>query len=88
MFDDFDPPDRDESVRDVEMPWIELGRRPGSDRQQDDPLDRADDIRDRDRDVRECDEELAEIRSMIGLNAAEESFEFWNNPDDAVYDDL
>jgi len=34
------------------------------------------------------DEELAEIRSTIGLNAAEKSFEFWNNPDDAVYDDL
>ena len=34
------------------------------------------------------DEELAEIRSTIGLNAAKDSFEFWNNPDDAVYDDL
>ena len=34
------------------------------------------------------DEELAEIRSTIGLNAAEKNFEFWNNPDDAVYDDL
>jgi hypothetical protein len=34
------------------------------------------------------DEELAEIRSTIGLNAAEETFEFWNNPDDAMCDNL
>ena len=35
------------------------------------------------------DEELREIREMIGwLNAAEKSFEFWNNPADAVYDTL
>jgi len=34
------------------------------------------------------DEELAEIRSTMGSNAAEKGFEFWNNPDDAVYDDL
>jgi len=33
------------------------------------------------------DEELAKIRSTMGSNAAEKSFEFWNNPDDAVYDD-
>jgi len=26
------------------------------------------------------DEELAEIRSTIGLNAAEKRFEFWNQP--------
>jgi len=32
MFDDFDPRDRDEDVRDIEMPWVELGRGPGSDR--------------------------------------------------------
>jgi hypothetical protein len=34
------------------------------------------------------DEELAEIRSTIGLNEAEGTFEFWNNPDDAVDDNL
>jgi hypothetical protein len=36
---------RDEDVRDVEMPWIELGRGQGSDRQEDDPRDRAHDMR-------------------------------------------
>jgi predicted DNA-binding antitoxin AbrB/MazE fold protein len=35
------------------------------------------------------DEELAEIREMLGwLKAAEKSFEFWDNPADAVYDTL
>lgn len=34
------------------------------------------------------DEELAEILSTTGLKAAEKSFEFWNNPDDALYDNL
>lgn len=35
------------------------------------------------------DEELGEILETIGwLKAAEKSFEFWNNPDDAVYDTL
>ncbi|SRR5712691_3727995 len=55
MFDDFDPRDRDDDVRDIEMPWIELGRGPDSDPEQDDSRDRADDIRDRDRDVPERD---------------------------------
>src|SRR5712691_4542472 len=55
MFDDFDPRDRDDDVRDIEMPWIELGRGPGSDREEDDPRERADDGRDRDRDVRARD---------------------------------
>src|SRR5947209_16960280 len=55
MFDDFDPRDRDDDVRDIEMPWIELGRGPGSDREEDDPRERADDGRDRDRDVRTRD---------------------------------
>lgn len=55
MLDDFDPRNRDDDVRDIEMPWIELGRGPGSNREEDDPRDRADDIRDRDRDVRERD---------------------------------
>jgi predicted DNA-binding antitoxin AbrB/MazE fold protein len=35
------------------------------------------------------DEELGEILETIGwLKAAEKSFEFWDNPDDAVYDTL
>jgi len=35
------------------------------------------------------DEELDEIRETLGwLKAAEKSFEFWNNPADAVYDTL
>ena len=35
------------------------------------------------------DEELGEIRETLGwLKAAETSFEFWNNPEDAVYDTL
>lgn len=34
------------------------------------------------------DEELAAIRETIWLNAAEKSFQFWYNPDDAVYDNL
>ena len=61
MFDDFDPRDRDEDVRDIEMPWIELGRGPSSDRAEDDPRDRADDIRDRDRDVRERDHDPRDV---------------------------
>jgi hypothetical protein len=35
------------------------------------------------------DEELGEIRETVAwLKAAEKSFEFWNNPADAVYDTL
>jgi hypothetical protein len=35
------------------------------------------------------DEELDAIRESLGwLKAAEKSFEFWNNPADAVYDTL
>jgi len=34
------------------------------------------------------DEELEEIRVTIGLNAVEKSFEFWDNPADALYDNL
>ena len=35
------------------------------------------------------DDELADIRETLGwLKAAENSFEFWNNPADAVYDTL
>jgi hypothetical protein len=53
MFDDFDPRDRDDGARDIEMPWIELRRGPGSDREDDDVRDRDDDVRDQDRDARE-----------------------------------
>jgi hypothetical protein len=35
------------------------------------------------------DEELRDIRETVGwLDAAEKSFDFWDNPDDAVYDAL
>jgi hypothetical protein len=35
------------------------------------------------------DEELHGVREMLGwLKAAEKSFDFWNNPADAVYDRL
>jgi predicted DNA-binding antitoxin AbrB/MazE fold protein len=35
------------------------------------------------------DEELRDIREAVGwLKAAEKSFDFWNNPADAVYDTL
>lgn len=54
MFD-FDPRDRDEDVRDIEMPWIELGHQPELVREPDDVRDRDEDVRDRDRDPRERD---------------------------------
>jgi len=35
------------------------------------------------------DEELGDMRETLGwLKAAEKSFDFWNNPADAVYDTL
>lgn len=35
------------------------------------------------------EEELSDIREAVGwLKVAEQSFEFWNNPADAVYDTL
>ena len=35
------------------------------------------------------EEELRDLREMLGwLKAAEKSFDFWNNPADAVYDTL
>ena len=35
------------------------------------------------------DEELRDIRETLDwLKTAEKSFDFWNNPDDAVYDTL
>src|SRR5882762_5060643 len=59
MFD-FDPRDRDDDVRDVEMPWIELRHEPGRDREPDDARDRGDG-RDRDRDTRERDHDPREV---------------------------
>jgi hypothetical protein len=53
MFD-CDPCDRDEDVRDVEMPWTALRGEPGREREPDDFRDRGD-VRDRDRDTRERD---------------------------------
>src|SRR5689334_13124181 len=53
MFD-FDPRDRDEDVRDIEMPWVELRHDAGSDREDANPRD-PDDARDRGRDTRERD---------------------------------
>ena len=34
------------------------------------------------------DEDLAEIRETIGSKIADKTFEFWDNPADAVYDNL
>jgi hypothetical protein len=59
MFD-FDPRDRDDDVRDIEMPWIELGHRAGLDRGQDDCRD-LDDIRDRARDPRERERDPRDV---------------------------
>ena len=59
MFD-FDPRDRDDDVRDVEMPWIESRHEPGLDREPDDPRDRGD-VRDRDRDTRERDHDPRDV---------------------------
>ena len=59
MFD-FDPRDRDDDVRDVEMPWIELRHEPGLDREHDDSRDRGD-VRDRDRDTRERDHDPRDV---------------------------
>jgi hypothetical protein len=53
MFD-FDPRDRDDDVRDIEMPWIELGESLGLDRDHEDVRDR-DEVRGRDHDRRERD---------------------------------
>jgi hypothetical protein len=53
MFD-FDLRDHDHDESAIEMPWIEVGHRPGLDREQDDYRER-DDIRDRDPRERELD---------------------------------
>jgi len=52
---DFDPRDLERAeTRAIDMPWIELGRGPGSSRE-DNPRDRDEDGRDRDRESRERD---------------------------------
>jgi hypothetical protein len=56
---DFDPRDRDDYVRDVEMPWIELRHEP-RDREQGDFRDRHD-VRDRDRDTRKRDHDPRDV---------------------------
>ena len=53
-----------------------------------DPVEDVTDVRPGQNDTVFSDEELAEIRETIGLKTAEKNFEFWNNPADAVYDDL
>ena len=64
---DLDPRDleRDET-RDIDMPWIELERGPGSEREETDPRDRDEDIRDRDRDsgAREIDPRDAFVEAV------------------------
>ena len=59
MFD-FEPRDRADDVRDVEMPWSELRDGRGRDREPDDSRDRAD-VRDRDRDTRERDRDPRDV---------------------------
>ena len=49
---DFDPREHDQDVRDIEMPWIELGHGQEPVREHDDSRDRVD-VRDRVRDGRE-----------------------------------
>ena len=46
------PRDRDDDIRDIEMPWTELRDEPGRDREPEHSRD-SDDVRDRDRGTRE-----------------------------------
>jgi hypothetical protein len=48
---DFDPRDRDDDARDIDMPWVDVPHQ--LDHDQDDSRDRGEDTRDRDRDTRE-----------------------------------
>ena len=57
---DFDPRDRPDDLRDVEMPWIEVRHDPGLDREPDDARDRGD-VRDRDRETRERDHDPRDV---------------------------
>ena len=61
---DFDSRDLEhDETRDIDMRWIELGRGPGSARDDDDPRDLDQDGGDRDRDSRERDPTIREIYS-------------------------
>jgi hypothetical protein len=51
---DFDPRDRDDDDRAIEMPWVDLRHEPGLEREQDEAREGGD-VRDRDRDTRERD---------------------------------
>ena len=59
MFD-LDPRDRDDDIRDIEMPWTDLRDEPGRDREPEDSRD-SDDGRDRDRDTRERDHDPRDV---------------------------
>jgi hypothetical protein len=61
MFDRDDPRDRDDDIREIEMPWIELGRGPAPNQQDDDPRDRDEDVRERDRDARDRDHDPRDV---------------------------
>jgi hypothetical protein len=52
---DFDPRDRDDDVRDMDMPWVDI-RQLGVDAERDDWRDRDEDTRDRNADLRERDD--------------------------------
>jgi len=53
------------------------------------PIESAKDLRPGQHYTVFSDDELRELREAIGwLKAAEKSFDFWNNPADAVYDSL
>jgi hypothetical protein len=52
---DFDPRDRDSDVRDVEMPWVDVGKDRDDDRDPDDSRSQDEDARERDRSDRERD---------------------------------
>src|ERR1043166_171912 len=52
---DFDPRDRDDDIRDVEMPWVDV-RQSGVDDERDEGRDRDEDSRHRDEDARARDD--------------------------------
>lgn len=53
------------------------------------PLDKVEGAKPGDVYTAFSEEELRAIRETLGwLKASEKSFEFWNNPSDAVYDTL
>lgn len=53
------------------------------------PLEEVKDARDGQRFTVFADDELADIRETLEwLKVAEKSFEFWNDPADAIYDEI